>query len=255
MSERVVVVTGGTKGIGRAIATGFLDAGAKVVVGARSDPDTPPRGGAGDARFIPADVTNPDSAQALIRATVEIHGRVDILVNNAGGTSAHEAATVRAESVRKIVELNLVAPLFVAQAANAVMQEQPEGGQIVNIGSVAAQRPAPGTAVYAAAKAGLTNLTRALAIEWAPKVRVNQVTVGLVQTPGSARHYGGEVGIAAVNDTVPLGRMATPEDIAAACLMLTTPHGSYVTGAELVVDGGGQRPTWLEAMRSATTSS
>ena len=150
-----------------------------------------------------------------------------------------------------VVRLNLLAPFFVAQAANAVMQGQDDGGLILNIGSVSALRPAPGTAAYAAAKAGLIVLTQALAIEWAPAVRVNCVTAGLVRTDESAAHYGDEQALAAVAATVPLGRMAGPADIADACLLLASPLAGYITGANLVVDGGGQRPAYSGAARPA----
>ena len=148
-----------------------------------------------------------------------------------------------------VVRLNLMAPFFVAQAANAVMQQQEGGGHILNIGSVAAIRPAPGTAVYAAAKAGLAVLTQALAVEWAPAVRVNCVTAGMVRTEETGDHYGDEEALAAVAATVPLGRMATPDDIADTCLLLTSPLAGYVTGANLVVDGGGQRPAYADTAR------
>jgi NAD(P)-dependent dehydrogenase (short-subunit alcohol dehydrogenase family) len=246
MHGRTVVVTGGTKGIGREIAARFAQAGADVVVGARNAPAEPLAG----TSFVAADVCDPEGAQALVAAAVERHGRLDVLVNNAGGTTVGPAATVSARSAERIVRLNLLAPLYVAQAANAVMQEQPEGGQIVNIGSVAPHRPAPGTAVYAAAKSGLTALTQALAIEWAPKVRVNQVTVGLVDTGQADDHYGGPVGRARVDATIPLGRMAVPRDIADLCVLVTSPLAGYLSGAELVAAGGGQRPAWYEALQS-----
>src|SRR5206468_9201608 len=116
----------------------------------------------------------------------------------------------------------------VAQRANAAMQEQDEGGCIVNIASVSALRPSPGTAAYGAAKAGLVNLTQTLAIEWAPKVRVNCVTAGLVRTEQAHLHYGDEAGIAAVAATVPLGRMGKPADVADACLFLASPLATYI---------------------------
>ena len=134
------------------------------------------------------------------------------------------AAEASPNLVTSVVRLNLLAPFFVAQAANAVMQAQ-GGGLIINIGSVSAMRPAPGTAAYAAAKAGLAVLTQALAIEWAPAVRVNCVTAGLVRTDENSHHYGDEDALAAVAATVPLGRMATPDDVADACLLLDLAAG------------------------------
>ena len=132
------------------------------------------------------------------------------------------------------------------QGANEVMQGQPEGGSIIMIGSVSGTRPSPGTAAYGAAKAGLHHLVTSLAIEWAPKVRVNTVVPGLVATDSAASHYG-EAGAAAVAATVPLGRMATPDDVADACLFLASPRAAYVSGASLILHGGGEPPAFLSA--------
>lgn len=245
LAGRVALVTGGTRGIGRAIAIRMRDAGARVLVCGRSEPQTLPDG----IEFAAADVRDPDEARAVVDEVVRRLGRLDLAVNNAGGSPSVPAASVSPRLVTAVVQLNLLAPFFVAQAANAVMQDQPDGGLILNIGSVSATRPAPGTAAYAAAKAGLVTLTQALAIEWAPAVRVNCVTAGLVRTQDTAAHYGDEAALAAVAATVPLGRMASPDDIADACLLLASPLASYVSGANLVVDGGGQRPTFLDAAR------
>ena len=128
------------------------------------------------------------------------------------------------------------------------MQQQPGGGLIINISSVSAIRPAPGTALYAAAKAGLNTLTQALALEWAPLVRVNSITVGVLRTEDNAHHYGDESALTAVAATVPLGRMATPDDVADACQLLASPLAGYLTGANLVLDGGGQLPAFAAAL-------
>jgi NAD(P)-dependent dehydrogenase (short-subunit alcohol dehydrogenase family) len=162
------------------------------------------------------------------------------------------AAQASPSLITSVVALNLLAPFFVAQAANALMQEQDGGGLILNIGSVSANRPAPGTVAYAAAKAGLLALTQALAIEWAPAVRVNCVTAGLVRTDDAAAHYGDEQALAAVAASVPLGRMASPDDIAGVCLLLASPLASYISGANIVVDGGGQLPAFTAASRPRT---
>jgi NAD(P)-dependent dehydrogenase (short-subunit alcohol dehydrogenase family) len=249
---RSVVVTGGTRGIGRGIAEAFLAAGADVVVCGRSDRSAGelPMGtdGAGRVRqavFVAADLRRADQAAALITAVTDRLGRVDILVNNAGGSPQADADTASPRFSESIVALNLLAPLYCAQTANAVMQGQPEGGSIVNITSVSGLRPSPGTAAYGAAKAGLINLTQSLAIEWAPKVRVNALCAGMVATEAADDHYGGPEGVAAVAATVPLGRLGTPGDVAAACLFLASPLAAYVTGANLVAHGGGERPPFL----------
>lgn len=239
----MALVTGGTRGIGLAIARALRESGARVLVCARSRPERLPAG----LEFTVADVREPEQATAAVTAAVSRYGRLDIVVNNAGGSPSVPAATASPNLITAVVRLNLLAPFFVAQAANAVMQSQDSGGLILNIGSVSAIRPAPGTAAYAAAKAGLIALTQALALEWAPAVRVNCVTAGLVRTDDSAAHYGGQGALAAVAATVPLGRMATPDDVAGACVLLASPLAGYITGANLVVDGGGQRPAFTEA--------
>jgi NAD(P)-dependent dehydrogenase (short-subunit alcohol dehydrogenase family) len=249
LSGRAVVVTGGCRGIGRGITQRFLEAGADVVICCRHQPDELPAAGGREAVFVEADVRDVDQVDRVIGVATERFGRLDVLVNNAGGSPAAPAATASPRFSAAIVDLNLVAPLNVAQRANAVMQGQADGGVIVNIGSVSGMRPSPGTAAYGAAKAGLLNLTQTLAVEWAPKVRVNCVTVGLVATEQAELHYGDEAGQARVAATVPLGRMAEPADVADACLFLASPLARYVSGANLVLHGGGERPAFLEAVR------
>jgi len=240
-SDRVVVVTGGTRGIGRVIAESFLAAGAEVVVCGRTEPAALPAADGRKASFVPADLREPDQAAAVIESAVSAYGHLDVLVNNAGGSPAADAATVSPRFVAKVVALNLLAPFYISQPANAIMQGQESGGVIINIGSVAAHQPEPGTAAYAAAKAGLLQLTRALALEWAPKVRVNHITVGLIVTELAAEFYG-EDGGAQVAGVIPMGRMAVPADVASACLYLASPLAGYLTGADLAVHGGGEIP-------------
>ncbi|GGV74409.1 short chain dehydrogenase [Streptomyces gelaticus] len=250
---RAVIVTGGTKGIGAVIAEAFLAAGADVLVCGRGDAPEPPGSGTRRAHFRPADVRDPAAATALVDAAMEHFGRLDVLVNNAGGSPDADAATVSPRFVEKIVALNLLAPFYVSQAANRVMREQSTGGSIVNIGSVSAYTPQPGTAAYTAAKAGLLALTRALALEWAPKVRVNHITTGLVRTESATSVYG-EDGEAALAGVIPMRRMATPDDVARACLYLAGDLAPYVNGADLAVHGGGEVPArFLATARGAST--
>jgi NAD(P)-dependent dehydrogenase (short-subunit alcohol dehydrogenase family) len=241
---RVVLVTGGAKGIGRVIVDQFANAGASVVACGRKEPDD-----LAGASFITCDVRDPEQVDAMVARIVDDHGRLDVAVNNAGGSPSADAATASPRFSEAIIRLNLLAPLHVAQAANRVMQEQESGGSIVNIASVSGIRPSPTTAAYGAAKAGLLNLTQTLAIEWAPKVRVNAVTAGLIRTELAAMHYGDEEGIAAVGATVPLGRMGEPSDVASACLYLASPLAAYISGANIVVHGGGERPAYLSAAK------
>lgn len=241
LAGRVALVTGGTKGIGAAIADRLAEAGAVVVVCGRNEP------AAGRHAFRPCDVREPDQVAELVDAIVGDHGRLDVAVNNAGGSPSVDAADASPRFTEAIIRLNLLAPMHVAQAANRVMQQQDEGGAIINIASVSGMRPSPGSSAYGAAKAGLLSLTHTLAIEWAPKVRVNAVTVGMVATEDSLEHYGGEAGLARVAATVPMARFGAPGDVADAVVFLASPLAGYVTGANLLLHGGGEWPAFLRA--------
>lgn len=252
MTGKVVIVTGGTRGVGLGITKVFLNAGARVVVCGRNEPETLPDVNGNTAVFTPCDVKDPESIQACVDFVVEKFGRVDSLINNAGGAPAADSATVSPRFNESIIKLNLVAPFTFMQAVNAVMQKQEQGGTIVNIASVSAIRPSPGTAAYGAAKAGLINLCASLGVEWAPKVRVNAVTAGLIITEQSHLHYGDDHGIDAVAQTIPLERMALPEDIGHSCLYLASPLSSYVNGTSVVVHGGGEKPALYDASNADT---
>jgi len=237
----VVLVTGGVRGVGAGISRAFLRAGAVVVTCARRPGEIP------GASYLPCDVRDAEQVGSLVDTIVERHGKLDVVVNNAGGAPFALADKASPRFHQKIVELNLLAPLLVSQAANLVMQSQPSGGSIVMVSSISGRRPSPGTAAYGAAKAGLENLTSSLAVEWAPKVRVNALAVGMVRTEQSHLHYGDEDGIAAVARTVPLGRLASPDEIGACAVFLASPLASYVSGATLPVHGGGELPAFLAA--------
>jgi NAD(P)-dependent dehydrogenase (short-subunit alcohol dehydrogenase family) len=238
----VALITGGMRGIGAGITRTFLRAGATVVACGRSEPGRT----VGNAEFLACDVREPEQVERLVAEVVRRHGRLDVLVNNAGGAPPAAAAQASPRFHSKVVGLNLLAPLAVAQQANAVMQQQDPGGVIVNISSVSATRPSPGTAAYGAAKAGLDSLTASLAVEWAPKVRVNALDVGLVRTELSHLHYPDQ---AAVSRTIPLGRLAEPEEVGACVAFLVSPLASYVSGATLKVHGGGEVPAFLTAAK------
>jgi NAD(P)-dependent dehydrogenase (short-subunit alcohol dehydrogenase family) len=198
---------------------------------------------------VPADVRESDQVERLVAQVLERFGRLDVLIANAGGAPATDAATASPRFHEKIIQLNLTAPLHCAQRANAAMQRQPEGGVIVFITSVSGMRPSPGTAAYGAAKAGLISLAQSLAVEWAPRVRVVAAAAGMVRTEQSHLHYGDEAGIAAVGATVPLGRIADPSDVGDACLYLASPLARYVSGATLLLHGGGEKPAFLGAAK------
>jgi NAD(P)-dependent dehydrogenase (short-subunit alcohol dehydrogenase family) len=245
LSGAVALVTGGVRGVGAGISRVLVGCGATVVACARREPDELLAG----IEFHQCDVRDEEQVRAMIAAIVDRHGRLDVVVNNAGGAPRSDAATASSRLHAKVIELNLLAPLLVAQAANAVMQRQDRGGAIVMVSSVSGHRPSPGTAAYGAAKAGLDNLVTSLAVEWAPKVRVNSVVAGMVRTEQAHLHYGDEAGVAAVGATVPLGRLAEPEEIGRCVAFLASPLASYVSGAMLVAHGGGEAPSFLAAAR------
>jgi NAD(P)-dependent dehydrogenase (short-subunit alcohol dehydrogenase family) len=247
---KTVIVTGGGKGVGRGISERFLAKGANVLICGRGEPETLPEINGNKALFTACDVRDWEQVKAMVKLAVDTFGSLDVLVNNAGGAPFTDAATASPRFSEKIIGLNLLAPLYCAQAANEVMQTQATGGSIINIASVSALRPSPGTAAYGAAKAGLVNLTTSLAVEWAPKVRLNSIAGGLIKTEQAHLHYGDEQGIAAVSATVPLGRMANPSDIGDACLFFGSSLSSYVTGANLTIHGGGEKPAFLDAGNS-----
>ncbi|MEV5970801.1 SDR family oxidoreductase [Streptomyces sp. NPDC051921] len=248
LDGRVAVVTGGTRGVGAGIARAFLRAGAEVVVCARRPPGEPVVEGGREAVFEAVDLRRHEDVTAFFGRCAERYGRLDTLVNNAGGTPYRllaEGGENAAERHARVVELNLTAPLIASLAAYE--QLRAARGSVVMIGSVSGTRPSPGTAAYGAAKAGLENLARSMAVEWAPEVRVNTLVLGMVRTELSHLHYGDVDGIAAVGRTVPLGRLAEPSDIGEAAVFLASGRAGYVSGASLLVHGGGERPAFLDA--------
>ncbi|WP_329340307.1 SDR family oxidoreductase [Streptomyces sp. NBC_00663] len=237
LKGRVAVVTGGTRGVGAGIAGSFAQAGAEVVVCARRPPEVPLKG----AEFMPLDVRDHDAVRAFFAELP----RVDVLVNNAGGGPYRLLADADAARHARVIELNLLAPLTVSLAAYDHLKRAK--GCVVMVGSVSGSRPSPGSAAYGAAKAGLENLARSMAVEWAPDVRVNTLVVGMVRTELAHLHYGGEEAVTAISRTVPLGRLAEPSDVGAAAVLLASDAAAYISGASLLVHGGGERPLFLDA--------
>ena len=251
LDGRVALVTGGTQGIGRGITEAFVTAGARVVTCARSPVDDPLPG----TSHVTCDVRDPEAVAAMVAGIEREHGRLDVAVNNAGGSPYALAAEASPQFHDRILGLNLSGPLAVAQAVNAIMQRQDDGGAIVNISSVSALRPSPGTAMYGAAKAGLDSLTRSLAVEWGPKVRINAIDVGLCRTTNTGDHYGGDDTVAAIEGTIPLGRMADPAEIGNVAVFLASDLASYVSGATVECHGGGEPPAFLTIAQSSVIQS
>ena len=243
LAGKVALVTGGTRGIGLAIARRLGDAGATVIACSRSAPAADP-----GFETVQCDVRDPEAVTAMIDGLAARHGRLDILVNNAGGSPEVAAATASPRLSERVIALNLLAPINLSQAAWRHMQAA-GGGAIVNIASVSAIRPSPGTAAYSAAKAGLIALTRSLAHEWGPTIRVNAVIVGYIETEATETTYGNAAAQAAIAANIAAGRLGKASEIAEAVLFLASPAASYVTGAALNVDGGGERPPFLNILK------
>lgn len=243
--NKTIIVTGGTKGIGRGITEHFVNQGASVIICGRRDPKTLPA----NTHFISLDIRDPEAGKLLTEFALDKTGRIDCLVNNAGGGPPVASKDASPNLTNKVVALNLLAPINLSQAAYPSLKES--GGSIINISSVSATRSSPGSVAYGAAKAGLLNVTTSLAMEWAPDIRVNAIIVGLVKTEASGDHYGGEKGMKHLADNLPMKRMGTPDDIAKACLFLANAENSYVSGACLEVFGGGEPPSFLKIAEEA----
>jgi 7-alpha-hydroxysteroid dehydrogenase len=239
------VVTGSGQGIGRGIAVALAEAGADLVVTARRAEDlreTAELVAAAGRRavVVAGDIRDPGMHDRLGDAALDTFGRLDVWVNNVGGSDekATRLLVDTPEDVwRSQLELNLTSGFLGAKAAAARMAH---GGCIVNIASGAGMRGSPRTGPYAAAKAGLLNLTQTLALELAPRVRVNAVSPGQVPTEAFRQVLGmeGDDKLAELAAATPLGRLGTPEDIGAAVVYLASPAGSWVTGENLLVAGG-----------------
>lgn len=245
LTGQAAVVTGSGRGIGRAIALTFADAGADVVVTGRRAAEVEAVaaeiGALGRrALAMPGDLLDEGMSDALADRCVVEFGRLDVWVNNAGGADEPTVAPLTAtgdDTFRSVIELNLTVAF---QGARAAATRMSRGGSIVNIASGAGMRAAPNTGPYGAAKAGVLNLTATMAAELAAVgIRVNAVSPGPVPTEAFRRVLEfDDDDLARLATTVPLGRLGTPEDIAAAVLYLASPAASWVTGQNLLVSGG-----------------
>ncbi|MFS1525751.1 SDR family oxidoreductase [Microbulbifer sp. 2304DJ12-6] len=242
---KTALITGGSRGIGKGIAEQFLNAGANVIICAREKPAVLPSISGRSVLFQATDVRDPESTQSLIDFTLTETGQLDVLINNAGGSPEVDAKKASPRFTFSIITLNLIAPAVLCQQAYKAMVDTAENASIINIASISAGRPSPGTAAYGAAKAGLVNLTQSLAQEWAPVVRVNAIIAGMAKTEAAFKHYGGAEGITKIEEHLPMKRMAAADDIGKACLYLASDDAAYISGASLAVHGGGEPPSFL----------
>lgn len=247
--NKTVVITGGSKGIGLEITKTFLKHQANVIVLARNKPKRKIQSKGNAGYFIECDIRNTDSIDSAIKDIASKYKSIDVLINNAGGAPMADSLTASPKFHEAIIDLNLTAPLNLSQKIAKKMIKQKTVSNIINISSVTATRPTPGSAAYGAAKGALVNLTKTLAIEWAPKIKVNSIIVGYIETENSILHYGSKSEIKKVAKTIPLKRMGRPQDVANACVFFASDLAEWVTGSALEVHGGGESPAYLDVAK------
>ncbi|HEX5108960.1 MAG TPA: 3-oxoacyl-ACP reductase FabG [Vicinamibacterales bacterium] len=240
LSGKVALVTGASRGIGSAIATMLAARGAHVVAGARGENAAATvaavQAAGGRADLATLDVTDPRSVDAVVAATLERHGRLDILVNNAGIARDQLLLRMKRDDWDQVIATNLTAAFTCMQAAIKPMLRQ-RSGRIISVSSVVGQMGNAGQANYAAAKAGLIGLTKTMARELASRqITVNAVSPGFVETDMTRAIAEKTQGDWMTH--IPLGRIGTPADVAAAVCFLASDEASYITGQVLAVNGG-----------------
>lgn len=246
LTDRVAVVTGSGHGIGRATAVALAEAGADVVCCARTQADIDETAGLVRARgrrslAVPCDVMVTDQLERLTQATLDTFGRVDVLVNNAGGSVPKPALAMSERSIEKVVRFNLTSPFLLTRLLVPHMVRTAGGGSVINVSSGASRMSVGGLSAYGAAKAGLNQLTRLLAAEFAPDVRVNAIIVGQIDTPGAASILSDEIKQRAARN-IPMKRLGRDTDVALCALYLASPASAWVTGQAIAVDGGADTP-------------
>lgn len=247
--NKTVVITGGSKGIGLEITKTFLKHQANVIILARNKPKRKIQSKSNAGYFIECDIRNTDSIDSAIKDIASKYKSIDVLINNAGGAPMADSLTASPKFHEAIIDLNLTAPLNLSQKIAKKMIKQKTVSNIINISSVTATRPTPGSAAYGAAKGALVNLTKTLAVEWAPKIKVNSIIVGYIETENSILHYGSKSEIKKVAKTIPLKRMGQPQDIANACVFFASDMAEWITGSALEVHGGGESPAYLDVAK------
>ena len=239
---RVALITGAGRGIGAGIARALAEAGADVVVAARTPEQiertaAEVRGFGRNALAIPTDVNDESQLETLVARALERFGRLDILVNNAGGSPPQPALATSTRAFDAAFHFNVSTAFALTRIAVPRMVETAGSGAVINVSSSAGREVAPGFAAYGTAKAALSYLTRQLAQDFAPRVRVNAIAVGATQTEALDSVLTPELRKRMIELT-PLGRLGSVEDIAACALYLASPAASFVTGEVLGVSGG-----------------
>lgn len=244
IENKVAIVTGASKGIGKAIATRFAREGASLVVASRSRDALEKvaheiKSAGGEALVVTVDVRSADSVDELVKKTVSHYGRLDLLVNNAGITMGGASEELSPEDWRTAMETDLFGVFFACQAAARVMIPQ-GGGNIINISSVNGILAAPRRAAYCSSKAGVNALTKVLAIEWADRnIRVNAIAPGYVRTELVQDVIDkGAISMEAILRRTPQHRIGEVEDIAGLAVYMASDESSYMTGSIVAIDGG-----------------
>jgi 3-oxoacyl-[acyl-carrier protein] reductase len=240
LTTRVALVTGASRGIGRAIATRLASCGAVIVAAARGDNAQGTvdaiRAAGGQAEAVALDVTDTAAAEAAVAAAIARHGRIDILVNNAGITRDQLMLRMKREDWDAVLATNLTSAFTLTQAVLKPMIRQ-RSGRIICISSVVGQSGNPGQANYAASKAGLVGFAKAVALEVASRnITVNVVAPGMIET--DMTHAIADKAREALVGRIPLGRLGAPDEVAAAVTFLASDEAAYITGQVLAVNGG-----------------